>query len=169
MSSGRTTLRLTVPVGLAALTLVATGALTPASAATYWTFRNDYEGTCLTASGTTDSVWTAACDDSLASRNWYWSSDELTDINGVAFHRLVSKVNGKCLTTDQKTATNVVWTSTCGGSSGQFWRGSDSLTNYDGDLLRSSSNGDAVYASPISVVNQYGIEPERFIWWGAHD
>ncbi|MEV6765854.1 hypothetical protein AB0N16_35535 [Streptomyces sp. NPDC051105] len=104
----------------------------------------------------------------LSSRNWYWGSEAFTNIAGETFHRLVSRANGDCLTTDQKTATNAVRTSPCGGSTGQWWDYGEALTNYDSDMLRTSSNGDAVYSSPYSVVDQYGIEPGRFTWWGVH-
>jgi hypothetical protein len=170
MTRPRTVLRLALPPALSVLLLAAAGTLSPASAETYWTFRNDYEGTCLTASTTTGNVWGAACNDSLATRQWHWGNETYTDLQGKKYKRLVSRANGNCLTTDQKTLTNTVWTSRC-GSGEQFWKADadvDKIENADGYELRSSSNGDALYTSPYRVVDLYDIEPERFIWWGAH-
>ncbi|QOV40930.1 hypothetical protein IM697_22670 [Streptomyces ferrugineus] len=168
MTSPRTVLRLTLPPALSALLLAVAGSLSTASAETYWTFRNDHEGTCLTSSTTTGNVWSATCNDSLATRRWYWTND--FEYGGHRWGRLVSSANGDCLTSDYKTETNVVWTSNCGnGGWGQIWSGdSNRLTNWLGPMLRTSANGDAVYTSPITVVDKYGIESTRFRWWGAH-
>jgi hypothetical protein len=156
-----------VPTGLAALMIATAGVLSPASAATNWTYMNDYEGNCLVASSTTDSVWSGACNDSLATRRWHWGAQSTTAF-GYTFRRLVSNANGDCLTTDFKSANNAVWTSPCGSGGMQWWNGDDNrLMNTYAHQLRSSANGDAVYSSTADVVGQ--IEPERWVWWGAHD
>jgi hypothetical protein len=167
------TLRLTLPVMLAALMLSIAGSMSTASATTYWSYANDYEGTCLTSSPTTDNVWTSPCDDSLSIHNWYWGAQSYTrNFDGVVFRRLVSKANGDCLTTDQKTDTNAVWMSPCGNAPGQFWSNDGHYLNCDtpvgaGVFLRSSANGDAVYTTPY-IGEQPGIEIQRWTWWGAH-
>ncbi|MEU5095999.1 hypothetical protein [Streptomyces sp. NPDC020996] len=164
MSSWR--MRLTVPAGLAAVLLATGGTLSYASAAN-WTYTNDYEGSCLTASPTTDNVWSAPCNDSLATRNWHWGS-VTTDAFGYTFRRLVSNANGDCLTTDSKSLNNAVWTSPCGGSGQQFWNADDHrIMNLYTDQLRTSDNGDAIYSSTAAVTDMIPIE--RFVWWGAHD
>ncbi|MGQ4389111.1 hypothetical protein [Streptomyces sp. SAS_270] len=164
MSSRRTTLRLAVPAGLAALMLAVGGALSYASAAN-WTYRNDYEGNCLASSTTTDNVWSAPCDDSLVTRNWHWGAQTTTAF-GYTFRRLVSNANGDCLTTDFKTQNNAVWTSPCGSGGMQWWNGDDNrLQNTWTHELRTSANGDAVYSSTADA----RIEPERWVWRGAHD
>ncbi|WP_225823097.1 hypothetical protein [Streptomyces naphthomycinicus] len=166
MNSPRTSLRVAVPMALSALVLSVAGSLSPASATTYWSYTNDYEGTCLTSSTSTDSVWTAACDDSLVTRNWYWGSETFTDWTGITYRRLVSRANGDCLTTDGKTNTNAVWTAPCGGARDQWWNADyREMYNANGNYLRSSGNGDAVYASPWGLS---GIEETRYKWYGAH-
>lgn len=166
------TLRLTVPMGLAALMLTVAGSMSTASAATYWSYANDYEGQCLASSTTTDNVWSDTCNDSLATRNWYWGAESyVRNYDGIVFRRLVSKANGDCLTTDHKTDTNAVWMSPCGNAPGQFWSNDGHYLNCDigvggGVFLRTSANGDAVYTTPY--IGQPGIELERWTWWGAH-
>ncbi|MET7497156.1 hypothetical protein [Streptomyces sp900116325] len=157
-------LRLAVPMGFAALMLTVAGSISPASAAiTYWSYANDYEGNCLASSTTTDNVWTATCDDGLSTRNWQWGSSH-TDSHGYQWRQLVSRANGHCLTTDNETQNNAVWTSPCGNAPDQWWSGDNNgLQNENGNHLRSSANGDAVYTSP-----PYLVEAERYVWWGAH-
>ncbi|WP_458245837.1 hypothetical protein [Streptomyces sp. MAI_2237] len=167
MSSWRTSLRLSTPVGLAAVLLAAAGTLTPASAQTNWTYTNDYEGNCLVASPTTGNVWSGTCNDSLVTRNWHWGATTTTAF-GYTFRRLVSNANGDCLTTDWKSQNNAVWTSPCGGSGQQFWNADGHrIMNTWGHQLRTSDNGDAVYSSTAEVTDQ--IPPARFDWYGAHD
>lgn len=158
-------------MGLTALMLTVAGSMSTASATTYWTYRNDYEGNCLVSSTVSDSVWSDSCNDSLATRNWYWGASSYTrNYDGVVFRRLVSKANGDCLTTDAKTDVNAVWTSPCGNAPGQWWSGDgDHLecdTGLNGVFLRTSANGDSVYTTPY--LYQSGIEPQRWVWWGAH-
>ncbi|MFE0509515.1 hypothetical protein [Streptomyces sp. NPDC058964] len=165
------TLRLAVPMGLAALMLTVAGAMSTASATTYWTYMNDYEGACLVSSTVSDSVWSDTCNDSLATRNWYWGANSYTrSFDGKVFRRLVSKANGDCLTTDAHTSVNAVWTSPCGNAPGQWWSADGNQLLCDigagwGEYLRTSANGDAVYATDL---NENGIDPHRYVWWGAH-
>lgn len=65
-------LRVTLPMVLAALVLSVAGSLSTASATTYWRYQNSWEGNCLTASPTTANVWTTTCDESSANQNWWW-------------------------------------------------------------------------------------------------
>jgi hypothetical protein len=160
-------LRVTLPVGLAALMLAVAGSMSTASAETYWVYKNAYEGNCLTASTTTDSVWSGSCNQSVGTY-WDWGSQTWTDYpSGRTYKRLVSRATGDCLTTDQKTTTNAVWMSPCGSGSGhQFWNGDNNyLDNLDGYSLRTSANGDAVYSTPWG---QSGIEVQRWTWNGTH-
>ena len=164
-------LRLAVSMGLAALILTVAGSMSTASATTYWSYRNDYEGQCLVSSTASNKVWSDTCDDSLATRNWYWGPDSYTrNFDQTVFRRLVSKANGLCLTTDSETATNAVWMSPCGNAPGQWWSGDGNELNCDigvgaGQFLRTSDNGAAVYATEYG---QSGIDPSRWVWWGAH-
>lgn len=171
MTSRRRHLRLTVPVGLSALLLTVAGSLSPASAATNWSYMNDYEGQCLASSTTTSNVWSASCDDSLSTRTWHWGATSY--VNGQhTYRRLVSNANGDCLSTqfNSSATANPVWTSPCGRDVEQFWTGDGNrLTSNDGTLLRTSANASAVYADFYDVVDTHGVEPERFVWWGAHD
>ncbi|MET7483301.1 hypothetical protein [Streptomyces sp. NPDC005538] len=160
-------LKLTLPVGLAALVLAVTGSMSTASATTYWVYKNSYEGNCLTASTVTDNVWSGSCDQSVGTY-WFWGSETWYDVSTQrTYRRLVSRGTGDCLTTDQKTNTNAVWMSPCGGGNGyQFWNADyDELRNLDGDELRTSANGDAVYSTPWG---QSGIELARWTWNGTH-
>ncbi|KPI27034.1 RICIN domain-containing protein [Streptomyces sp. NPDC048253] len=165
-------LRLTVPMGLAALVLTVAGSMSTASATTYWSYSNDYEGQCLVSSTVSDKVWSDTCNDGLSTRNWYWGSDSYTrNYDGTVFRRLVSKANGMCLTTDSKTATNAVWMSACGNAPGQWWSGDDDYLECDfisgtGVFLRTSANGAAVYTT--NYIGEGGIDPARWVWWGAH-
>lgn len=165
-------LRLTVPMGLAALVLTVAGSMSTASATTYWSYSNDYEGQCLVSSTVSDKVWSDTCNDGLSTRNWYWGSDSYTrNYDGTVFRRLVSKANGMCLTTDSKTATNAVWMSACGNAPGQWWSGDDHYLECDfisgaGVFLRTSGNGAAVYTT--NYIGEGGIDPARWVWWGAH-
>ncbi|WP_033324262.1 hypothetical protein [Streptomyces yerevanensis] len=171
MTSRRASLRLVVPVGLASLVLAAAGTLTPASAATNWSYMNDYEGNCLASSTTTSNVWSATCNDSLSTRTWHWGATSYS-LGGHTWRRLVSNANGDCLSTafNSSALANPVWTSPCGRDVEQFWTGDGNrLQSADDTFLRTSGNGDAVYADYYSVVSSHGIEPERFVWWGAHD
>jgi hypothetical protein len=166
MTFWKTSRRLAVPAGLAALMLAAGGTLSYASAAN-WTYMNDYEGNCLISSTTSDDIKSGACNDSLSTRNWHWGTQTTTGF-GYTFRRLVSNANGDCLTTDFKSANNAVWASPCGSGGMQWWNGDGNmLMNTYSHQLRSSANGDAVYSSTGDVVGQ--IEPERWVWWGAHD
>ncbi|MFF4835480.1 hypothetical protein [Streptomyces sp. NPDC001315] len=162
-------LRLTLPVGLAALMLTAAGSMSTASAATHWVYRNAYENNCLTASTVTDNVWSGPCNEGPGTY-WYWGSESTTDYFGVTFHRLVSLATGDCLTTDAKTDTNAVWMSPCGSAPNQWWNGDGNNLETDsvwgGNYLRTSANGDAVYTTPYT---QAGIEPARWTWYGTHN
>ncbi|WP_159403768.1 RICIN domain-containing protein [Streptomyces sp. NRRL S-646] len=164
-------LRLAVPMGLAALMLTVAGSMSTASATTYWTYRNDYEGNCLVSSTASNSVWSDTCNDSLSTRNWYWGASSYTrNYDGLVFRRLVSKANGDCLTTDANTDTNAVWMSPCGNAPGQWWNANGNDLECDigpgSEFLRTSANGDAVYTTPYLYQN--GIDPQRYVWWGAH-
>ncbi|MGV9347377.1 hypothetical protein ACWDSD_21650 [Streptomyces spiralis] len=162
------TLRLTLPTALAALVLAVAGAMSTASATTYWTFMNDYEGNCLVSSTVSDKVWSDSCNDSLDTRNWYYGAESVTNVDGQVFRRLVSRANGDCLTTDNKTNANAVWMSPCGSAGGQFWSNDyHVLENFNGNLLRTSANGDAVYTTSQYVADP-DIEPARYTWWGSH-
>jgi hypothetical protein len=56
--------------------------------------------------------------------------------------------------------------SACGNGPDQFWNADyDDLRNLDGNLLRTSANGDAVYSTPWG---QDGIETSRWTWYGTH-
>lgn len=161
------TLRLTVPVGLAALLLTVAGSMSTAFARTDWVYKNAYEGNCLTASTVTDNVWSGPCNQGIGTY-WFWGSETWDDYpNGRTYRRLVSAATGDCLTTDQKTATNTLWMSPCGSGLGhQFWNADYSdLHNLNGDSLRTSANGDAVYSTPWG---QDGIEVARWTWNGTH-
>ncbi|MFF4549255.1 hypothetical protein [Streptomyces sp. NPDC001435] len=160
------TLRLTVPMGLAALMLTVAGSLSTASAATDWTYKNAYEGNCLTASTVTDRVWSGSCNQSPGTY-WNWGGETWQDYpSGRTYRRLVSAATGQCLTTDTKSATNALWMSACGNGPDQFWNADyDDLRNLDGNLLRTSANGDAVYSTPWG---QDGIETSRWTWYGTH-
>lgn len=162
-------LRLTVPMGLAALMLTVAGSMSPASATTYWSYMNDHEGNCLTSSTVSDSVWSDTCNDSLNTRNWYWGSYSV-DIDGHTWRQLVSKANGGCLSTDNKTLANAVWAGDCGSNAALLWSADGNrIRNYlYGTYLRTSDNGNAVYVSPLSVINSNGIDASAFVWWGAH-
>jgi hypothetical protein len=161
------TLRLTVPMGLAALMLTVAGSMSPASATTYWVYQNAYEGNCLTASTSTESVWSGACNQGIGTY-WFWGSETWYDTYSQrTYRRLVSAANGECVTTDTKTDINAVWMSPCGSGSGhQFWNADyNDLHNLDGNDLRTSANGDAVYSTPWG---QSGIETARWTWYGTH-
>lgn len=159
-------LRVTLPMVLAALVLSVAGSLSTASATTYWRYQNSWEGNCLTASPTTANVWTTTCDESSANQNWWWG-ESYTDPRGYTFRRLISRVNGHCLTTDAKSQNNAVWTSPCGNAPDQWWNADNNwLWNLNAKYLRSSGNGDAVYTTEPYLD---GVEVPRYEWWGFHN
>ncbi|MFJ4846290.1 MULTISPECIES: hypothetical protein [unclassified Streptomyces] len=167
------TLRLTVPMGLAALMLAITGSMSTASATTTrWVYQNVYEGNCLTYSDTTSNVWSGPCSGSTVA--WYWGDSYTDYITRVTYRQLKTwyRNDERCLTTDFKTDTNAVWTSPCNGiyDSGQMWNGDNNELTVGGGLspnyLRTSGNGDAVYSTPWG---QSGIELDRWEWNGTHN
>ncbi|MEU6347404.1 hypothetical protein ABZ883_41475 [Streptomyces sp. NPDC046977] len=174
------TLRVTLPLALAAFTLAVTGSLSTASATTYWSFRNGHMDACLVTSPSTDSVWWDTCNDSLATRNYYYGQ-EAYDADGHTMRRLVSRANGDCLTTALGSNTNAVWMALCGSDPNQFWTNDGNYLSSDwlevpppggGGLkthfvyLRTSDNGKNVYTTPD--IGQPGIDIAQWKWYGAH-
>ncbi|MFF4902443.1 hypothetical protein [Streptomyces sp. NPDC001068] len=156
-------LKVTLPVMLATLMLSIAGSMSTASAATtYWTYEDRFEDNCLAASPITSNVWSDDCSSTVIHvYDWYWGNGFQT-VDGVTYRALISRANDKCLTTDNKTSNNALWTSTCDGGD-QWWNGDfNNLRNLNGNYLRTSGNGNAVYASPYYV----GVEFDRFYWEG---
>ncbi|MFE2586105.1 RICIN domain-containing protein [Streptomyces sp. NPDC059378] len=161
-------LRLAV-VGVIGALVGGAGLVFPTSAQaapTYWTFQNVGFGTCLTA-GDTGTAFATSCVGSTR-QQWDWSSASAGD-----YHMLVNRNTGQCLRTDNRTGTNAVWTSTCDGSSGEWWyyngeNGSiiNLLGENDGCLLRTSTTKDGVYATDP---DQAGIPHSYYQWTGTHD
>ncbi|WP_405534839.1 RICIN domain-containing protein [Streptomyces sp. NBC_00075] len=161
MSPWRTKLRLTVPAGLAALTLATAGALSPASAATNWSYRNGY-GSCLNVGGwgSNEYVITIDCYDTT-SQLFHWGSESNT-WQGHTMRRLVNNYSGNCVTTDNATELNAVWMSPCGGGrSGQFWTADDGrIQNQNGNFLIGDDIG------PLNTVRELGTGA-AFQWIGS--
>ncbi|WP_189192601.1 hypothetical protein [Streptomyces albiflavescens] len=170
MTSRRASLRLALSTGLATFMLTIAGTLSPASAATTdWMYNNDFGQPCLTSSTASSNIWVQYSCSGNGGTLWHWGS-ESNQWQGHTMRRLVSNANGDCLTTDVGAETNDVYAAPCGGGrSGQFWTAdNDHIQNQNGNYLRTSDSGDGVYTSPYSVVDKYGINSTRFVWWGFH-
>ncbi|MFF5005017.1 hypothetical protein ACFY3G_19600 [Streptomyces phaeochromogenes] len=168
MTSRRTSLRLGLSMGLSALLLAVAGALTPAAAATNWSYWNDFGQPCLRSSTASTNVWVSTTCPDNSSVWWHWGT-ESNQWGGHTMRRLVSNANGGCLTTDVGAETNAVRTEPCGNRSGQFWTADgDYFRNQNGNYLRTSPSGDGVYTSPWSVIADYNIDITRFVWWGLN-
>ncbi|GAA5183095.1 hypothetical protein GCM10023322_21540 [Rugosimonospora acidiphila] len=149
----------------AALAVVAMGALSlpaaPASAAPiYWSFRNTFTGKCLTAgvsNGRTGKAYVATCTYG-ASQEWDW-------VNGVkGDEELRSKATGLCLDTDNKSATNTVWTSSCGlFSDGEYYSYSHDLRSDLGTHLRTDPHD----ASAVYATRSKATDGAYFAWTGS--
>jgi hypothetical protein len=143
----------------AALLLAGSGALSTSSAAsaTLWTFKNQANGKCLTASST-GRVWVASCNGS-SSQRWDWV--------GPTNDWLKNAATGQCLTTDYETHRNAVWTTTCRESSAERWMYySNSLFTYPaGTDLRTSPSGSAA----VYTVDAWDDAPLSYsTWTGSH-
>ena len=57
MTSRKASLRLTLPMGIAAFVLTIAGPLAPASAAGSWMYIDDVGQPCLTSSTASDNIW----------------------------------------------------------------------------------------------------------------
>lgn len=157
-------------MGVAAFMLAIAGALTPASAAgASWMYYNGYAAPCLTSSTASNNVWVQYSCRDIGAMTWHWGS-ESNQWDGHTMRRLVSDASGDCLTTDVGAETNDVYTAPCGnGRSGQFWTAdNEQIQNQNGNYLRTSDSGagTSVYTSPYSVVFEYNIDPDRFVWFG---
>jgi hypothetical protein len=151
--------RSAVVAASAAMVLGITGSLTTASAATYWTFKNDANNKCLTASSETAAVWVADC---TGGSNQQW--DFINTNNGHS--QLKNRADGKCLATDYKSDTNSVWTGTCNqNAQGQAWTYNASAHSIRSSFLTylrtSPSGGNAVYTD-ISP----DIDAKYYDWFG---
>jgi hypothetical protein len=122
----------TVVTGLAALLIVGTSAATSASAATptYWTYESQYNGGCLTASASTTTVFTIACQGWQA-QDWDW----VGSANFWGQHQLMSRTRGLCLTTNEDSDRNGIWLSSCDARDGQYWDNDIPDTLNDDDSL----------------------------------
>ncbi|WP_405905130.1 RICIN domain-containing protein [Streptomyces sp. NBC_00828] len=168
MTSRRTSLRLALSTGIAALMLIIAGTLSPASAATAtWMYMNDLGQPCLTSSTASSNIWVQYSCSGNGATTWHWGS-ETNSWQGHTMRRLVSNASGDCLTTDYGADTNNVYGAPCGGGrTGQFWTAdNDQIQNQNTNYLRTSDSGDGVFTSPKSVIADYGINETRFVWWG---
>jgi hypothetical protein len=139
---------------LAAVTAIGTlvagaGLMFPSSAqaATYWTFKNERFGTCLTA-GDSGSAYATLCQ-GWNRQQWDWVGD-----GPGSYMQLKNRETGKCLVSDNKSDTNAVWMGTCSAVNGQWWyydaatKGIWNNLGFGGDgHLRTSRVKDAVYAT----------------------
>ncbi|MGW6600916.1 hypothetical protein [Streptomyces sp. NPDC055036] len=158
MTSLRGKLRFAVPLGLSALMLAVSGALTPASAATHWSYASGHTSMCLSAMTNGDKVTTFDCNPRNNQQRWYWGS-ESNSWQGHTMKRLVNVATGACLTTDDKTELNGVWLAPCGNRSGQFWTADDKrIQNQNGNFL----TNDSYY---LHTVREYTDSP-IFRWIG---
>ncbi|WP_243740514.1 RICIN domain-containing protein [Streptomyces sp. 8K308] len=149
----------------AALALTVSGTLSTAAAATYWKFENVAEyGMCLTGEPS-GNVWISRCDtDNGGRQQWDFLS------SSGDYSRIQNRATGECLTTDNETATNSVWLSSCGGL-GQLW-------HYEAEngTIRQMSYGTYLRTSPVSQdvhTSSLGSNPEidnrHYEWRGTHD
>ncbi|MEU4212757.1 ricin-type beta-trefoil lectin domain protein [Streptomyces sp. NPDC026206] len=140
--------------------------LFPASAQaapTYWTFKNGQFGTCLTA-GVTDAAYATVCNGG-SHQQWDWIG-----VSG-DYNQLKNRATGRCLMTDNKSALNKVWMSTCNSSAtGQQWRYDAAAYKIQGlpggrndSLLRTSRTKDAVYSTQDRTEDD-----AYYIWKGSH-
>jgi hypothetical protein len=162
--------RATLGAALAALFLAVAGTLSRASAATtatYWTFRSDYNGNCLTGSATTSRVWTSPCDGG-PSQQWDWVGTGRTYQNST-YHMLKNRHSGECLMTDFASDRNAVWQSACDGNETGLWWSNDVPYQLDvlssNNSLRISPASSAVYSSDWYVDEYgYGIPSSTHNW-----
>lgn len=142
-------------MGLSAFMLAITGALSPASAATYWWYSNT--NGCLGSSGGNALVLPCT---SQTTQDWYWGT-ESNQWQGHTMRRLVNRYTGACLTTDNATELNAVWMSPCGGGrSGQFWTADNNhIQNQNGNFLISDQDG------TLNTVRE-GADAPVFLWYG---
>lgn len=132
---------------------------------TYWQFQNARFNTCLTA-GNNDNVFATTCVFSDR-QQWDWVGSYGN------YSGLRNLETDTCLTTDNKTSTNAVWLSLCGGTDGQWWQYDsqtgaiyDELGSGTQGYLRTSNVKDAVYATDL---NQPEAGPLYYYWYGTHD
>jgi hypothetical protein len=143
-----------------ALLVALSGALSTSSAAsaTLWTFRNHGNGKCLTASSS-GSVWVASCNGS-SSQRWDWV--------GPYNNWLKNAATGQCLTTDDLSQRNAVWTTRCStGYAEDFMYYNNYLvaTDYYAYLRTSDSGSSAVYST--GYLSQ---TPRAYYQWtGSHN
>ncbi|MFJ5115280.1 hypothetical protein ACIQAD_32045 [Streptomyces sp. NPDC088551] len=152
-------LRFAVPMGLSALMLAVSGALSPASAATHWAYQNgNGGGPCLSSTSDGGSATALSCANTIR-QQWYWGS-ESNSWQGHTMKRLVNVATGACLTTDNKSEWNAVWLAPCGNRSGQFWTADDDrIQNQNGNFL--INDGD----DALHTVREYSDSIE-FLWVG---
>ncbi|MEW2354310.1 ricin-type beta-trefoil lectin domain protein [Spirillospora sp. NPDC029432] len=130
----------------------------PAQAApVYWTFQNLASFNCLTG-GTSGAAWLTTCTGST-NQQWDWI--------GTSNNMLKNRATGRCLTTDNKTASNATWTSTCVNNAyGQVF-------HYTGGTLYSA----AYYTYLRAEIGDDGVRADRtgdltsplFEWIGTHN
>lgn len=128
-----------MPVGLASFMLAITGALSPASAATNWSFVNGYQGLCLKAPAGS-APYVGSCSGAYL---WHWGSETNT-WDGHSMRRLVNNTTGDCLTSPDVFDFNQVTMEPCGnGRSGQFWTADgDRIQNQNANYLATYPDGD---------------------------
>ncbi|SDM98875.1 Cytolethal distending toxin A/C domain-containing protein [Streptomyces sp. cf386] len=158
-------LRLATVTALSTLA-VGAGMIFPSSAqaATYWTFKNERFGTCLTA-GDSGTAYATLCQ-GWNRQQWDWVGDGPGN-----FMQLKNRETGKCLVTDNKSDVNAVWLGTCNAVNGQWWYYAADTQGIFNNLggpndghLRTSNNPDAVYATDA------GQEPASYYTWtGTHN
>ncbi|WP_052849600.1 RICIN domain-containing protein [Streptomyces avicenniae] len=151
----------------AALLLVCSGALSTANAApTYWTFKSQGNGKCLTASSSS-SVWVASCS-GATSQQWDWVGPGVG-----AYHQLKNRATGQCLRTDGRTARNAVWTTVCDHyqGEGQHWSYQSGVLftySYNTQLRTTPSGTAAVYTSDMTSATD-DIPLAHYEWRGTHN
>ncbi|WP_329173298.1 ricin-type beta-trefoil lectin domain protein [Streptomyces sp. NBC_01477] len=153
------------------------GNVNSASAADdYWVIGSLYLGYgngCLTASATTNAVFTHTCEGWQA-QDWEW----VGIANSRGEQRLVSRTRGMCLATDNKSDRNAVWLSSCDTTAGQYWKW-DNANQYlrsnwtfgahDQTLRASSPGSGSVYSSGVQNDETYLDIPERMhVWYKAN-
>jgi hypothetical protein len=162
-----TSRRIVLTTGLAASVLAVSNSFTPASAATYWTFKSKQNGKCLTGSSS-GKVWVAGCNGGKT-QQWDWIG------SGKIYNQLKNRSAGTCLTTDWKTYNNSLWLGSCNSArpkSQLFSFSNGHIHAYDiGSWsfyrLRTSPSGNAaVYSSHIV---SSGIAEKYFQWKGSHN
>ncbi|WP_345631642.1 RICIN domain-containing protein [Rugosimonospora acidiphila] len=165
----RTLLRKRVSL-VAALATAAIGATlslsaSPASAATtYWNFRNDATGKCITAGVSSgSSVWADTCTYGN-SQDWSWVKTSYTD----GFKLLKSRSSGKCLHYSFGLANSTMWQAPCDTNSPSemfYYVGATHslLSEADyWDVTMDPSSAKGVYVKALPAGGKYSY------WTGSH-